>query len=85
MKKVIIAEDVKAILEADAILFEGDTVRCSFSLPDSMHITANAEVVRVLPEDTEHDTNWYAIKFTDLSADAISAIEAFVNKECQHT
>jgi len=60
-------------------LFEGDSVMCSFSVPVSTQITVQAEVVRVLGKD-EHNANCYGIKFTDLSASATSAIQAFVKK-----
>lgn len=68
------------LFRAAVILSEGDTIRCSFSLPDSTHITTTTEIVRVLLKETEHDTNRYGINFTDLSADTISAIEGLVKK-----
>jgi CheY-like chemotaxis protein len=77
------------LFHSDTILFEGDAIVCSFYLPDSTHITSNAEVVRVLEKETDHDTNFYGIKFVDLSANIISAIEAFIKEEAlqakQHT
>ena len=72
------------LLHSEALLFEGDTITCSFYLPDSTHITINAEVIRILEKETEHDTNCYGVKFIDLSIDISSAIEAFVEKECRH-
>ncbi len=68
-----------------ALLSEGDTVQCSFSLPDSTRITANAEIMRVLGKEAGQDTNRYGIRFTDPGVDLISAIEALVEKECQYT
>jgi c-di-GMP-binding flagellar brake protein YcgR len=73
------------LLHSEALLFEGDTITCSFYLPDSTHITINAEVIRILEKETEHDTNYYGVKFIDLSSDFSSAIEAFVEKECRHS
>ncbi|MDH5202389.1 MAG: PilZ domain-containing protein [Nitrospirota bacterium] len=73
------------LFRLDAILYESDTIKCSFSLPDSTHITTNAEIVRVLEKETKHDTNRYGVKFIDLSTHFTSAIEAFVEKQYQHT
>jgi CheY-like chemotaxis protein len=61
-------------------LFEGDSVMCSFSVPVSTQITVQAEVVRVLGKEPEHNANCYGIKFTELGANATSAIQAFVEK-----
>jgi len=61
-------------------LFEGDSVMCSFSVPVSTQITVQAEVVRVLGKEPEHNANCYGIKFTDLSASVTSAIQSFVDK-----
>ena len=72
------------LLHSEALLFEGDTITCSFYLPDSTHITINAEVIRILKKETEHDTNCYGVKFIDLSIDFSSAIGAFVEKKCRH-
>jgi len=72
------------LLHSEVLLFKGDTITCSFYLPDSTHITINAEVIRVLEKETEHDTNCYGVKFADLSVDFGSAIEAFVKKEWRH-
>jgi CheY-like chemotaxis protein len=69
------------LLHSDTILFEGDMIICFFYLPDSTHITSNAEVIRILEKETEHDTNCYGIKFIGLGTDFSSAIEAFVEKE----
>lgn len=72
------------LLHSEAILFGGDTITCSFYLLDSTHVTVDAEVIRVLEKETEHDTNYYGVKFIDLRIDFSSAIEAFVEKECRH-
>jgi CheY-like chemotaxis protein len=69
------------LLHSEALLFEGETITCSFYLPDSTHITINAEVIRALEKGTEHDTNFYGIRFIDLSIDFSSAIEAFVGRK----
>lgn len=66
---------------AGAVLFEGDPVKCSFSLPGSVHITAEAEIVRVLPREGRQDINGYGVRFTDLSDSAASALEAFLTRK----
>jgi len=73
------------LLHSEALLFEGDTITCSFYLPDSTHITINAAVIRIHEKETEHDTNCYGVKFIDLSIDFSSAIGAFVEKEYRHS
>ena len=73
------------LFQSDASLSEGDTVMCSFSLPDSKHITSTAEIVRVLEKQTQYKTNCYGIQFIDLRNNLSAAIESFVEKECQHT
>jgi DNA-binding response OmpR family regulator len=65
-----------------AIFFEGDTITCSFSLPDSARITANGEVVRVVETKAKPDNRHYGVKFIDLSTESYSAIEEFVGREC---
>jgi DNA-binding response OmpR family regulator len=69
------------LLHTETLLADGDTITCSFYLPDSTHISTNAEVIRLLERTTEHDTNGYGIKFIDLSAEFHSAIESFIGKE----
>jgi len=64
-------------------LFEGDSIMCSFSVPGSVQVTVQAEVVRVVGKESEHTTSCYGIRFTDLSASAASAIQTFVEKGCE--
>ncbi|MFZ5906390.1 MAG: PilZ domain-containing protein [Nitrospirota bacterium] len=66
------------LLHTETLLAEGDNIVCSFYLPDSTHITTNAQVIRLLERTTEHDTNGYGIQFIDLDAGFHSAIENFV-------
>ncbi|HAM52949.1 MAG TPA: hypothetical protein DCP92_20460 [Nitrospiraceae bacterium] len=73
------------LFQSAAVFFEGDTVKCSFSLLGSTYITAEAEIVRVLAKENGHDTNRYGVKFIDLHTTAFSAIEAFVRKESKQT
>jgi DNA-binding response OmpR family regulator len=84
---IVYAENISVsgmLLHSEALLSKGDTITCSFYLPDSTHITINAEVIRIVKKETEHDTNCYGVRFIDLSIDFSSAIEAFVGKKCQH-
>ena len=61
-------------------LFEGDTLQCSFSLPDSSRIVAVAEIVRVIEKEEESDPfNRYGVIFPDISDNDISSIEKFVD------
>jgi len=68
------------LLHTETLLADGDTITCSFYLPDSTHISTNAEVIRLLERTTEHDTNGYGIKFIDLDAGFHAAIERFIGK-----
>jgi CheY-like chemotaxis protein len=61
-------------------LFEGDSVMCSFSVPHAVQVTVQAEVVRVLGKEPGYGGSCYGIKFADLSANAASAIKAFIEK-----
>lgn len=72
------------LFESDFILFEGDVVRCSFSLPNASNISAAAEIVRVVEKENENGSNRYGIRFTKLSADALSNIEALIKKKYKH-
>ena len=66
-----------------AYLSEGDTITCTFSLPGYSRVTANAEIVRVVESKRKKEPHVYGIKFIDLAVESLSAIEAFVEKECQ--
>jgi c-di-GMP-binding flagellar brake protein YcgR len=64
--------------------YEGDMMTCSFSLPDSTEIAADAEIVRVIERGAGHQANRYGMKFIDIGSDFSTAIESFVERECQH-
>lgn len=66
------------LFSSDAELFEGDTVTCSFSLPGSGNITAEAELVRIIEKESQEKQNLYGISFTDPDNDLISAIDRFI-------
>jgi c-di-GMP-binding flagellar brake protein YcgR len=63
------------LLSSRVVLLEGDIISCSFSLPDSRRLTATAEVVRVIANKQGKETT-YGVCFTDISPEAVSAIEA---------
>jgi CheY-like chemotaxis protein len=69
------------LFETDKTLSKGDIIICSFILPDSTHIIANAEIIRVVEKITDFDTNQYGIKFSNLAFEFKSAIGAFVEKK----
>ena len=71
------------LLYSEVFLLKGDAIICSFFLSDAVHIKANAKIVRILEKETEHDTNYYGIKFMDLSTHYRSAIATFVEKRMQ--
>ena len=69
------------LFRSAAILFEGDSIRCSFSLPGPARISAGADIVRVLKnENGPFAKHLYGITFSDISDNDISAINAFVEK-----
>jgi CheY-like chemotaxis protein len=73
------------LFQSSAILFEGDTIGCSFSLPDSPRITASAEIVRVIKKENEQGPHiLYGVKFPDLSDEDVSALESFVKGNTSH-
>lgn len=67
------------LFRSAAILFEGDSIRCSFSLPGSTRISASADIVRVLKNKNKaFAKNLYGVIFSDISEDDVSTIETFV-------
>jgi CheY-like chemotaxis protein len=70
------------LLGTAAELFEGDYLMCSFDLPGPGHITANAEIVRVVGKEAGHDAIRYGIRFTNPGTDLVSALNSFVEKKC---
>ena len=69
------------LFRSAAIFFEGDSIRCSFSLPGPTRISASADIVRVLKnENVSSDKNLYGVIFSEISDNDISAINTFVEK-----
>lgn len=71
------------LVETDRALKEGDRVVCSFFLPGSRQIVAPGEVVRSNEASEKAGQRRYGVKFGRLTAEARSAIEAFVSKKRQ--
>ena len=69
------------LFRSAAIFFEGDSIRCSFSLPGPTRISASADIVRVLKNKNKpFAKHLYGVIFSDISDNDISAINAFVEK-----
>lgn len=73
------------LFRSAAILNEGDSVKCSFSLPGSAKINVKAEIVRAIEKESGLDTNLYGIRFDDPGNNVISAIEAFTREKFKHS
>ena len=65
------------LLETDKPLAKGDTVSCSFFLPNSERIGAEGEIVRVVRKAVR--TFQYGVRFVALLPEYRSAIETFIN------
>ncbi len=66
------------LFRSPALLFEGDVITCSFSLPQSIEITANAEIVRCVGKEAGRDGNNYGVRFIDPGPRVVSALAAFI-------
>ena len=68
------------LFHAEAVLFEGDAVHCSFEFPDSRRINLSAEVVRIVEtQDSPALKKHYGVRFTDIGDSDAADIEAFIN------
>jgi two-component system chemotaxis response regulator CheY len=65
-------------IETEKSLTRGDRIVCSFALPESSRIVAEAEIVDVL-QAPRGAGNRYGIRFKKLAADAKQALQAFVD------
>ncbi len=52
------------LLETDGVLNKGDTITCSFFLPNSIRIVTDGEIVRIV--EKEDGSRNYGVKFIDL-------------------
>ena len=63
----------------EEVLFEGDTIHCSFKLPDSGRLDLSAEVVRTVETpDSPSLKKGYGVRFSDIGDADASYIEAFI-------
>jgi DNA-binding response OmpR family regulator len=79
-----LSENISAsgmLFGTDKILRRGDSILCSFVLPNSTRILSEAEIVRVVERTVgDIDTNQYGMRFLDLDVESKSAIELFVQE-----
>ena len=68
------------LIDTEKTFPKGGILLCSFVLPDSTRVRAEAEIVRISARATEHDTNQYGIRFLDLDAACRTAIADYVRK-----
>ncbi|MDH5769099.1 MAG: response regulator [Nitrospirota bacterium] len=75
-----ISENISAsgmLFHTDRIIDQGDTIICSFFLPNSLHFLTEAEIVRVVEKRFEFDTYHYGIRFSNLNSNDKAAIEKY--------
>lgn len=72
------------LFRTSALLFEGDMVKCTFSLPGRKRISADAEVVRILPKKGRRAANGYGVRFVDSGSSAV-ALDCFIGRECEES
>jgi DNA-binding response OmpR family regulator len=78
-----LSENISAsgmLFGTDKVLRHGDSILCSFVLPNSTRILTEAEIVRVGKKMCDIDTNQYGMRFLNLDVENKSAIELFVQK-----
>lgn len=68
-----------------ARLSEGDTVKCSLSIPGSEQINTEAEIVRVVEQVNNKDICSYGAKFIEVDTASISTLKGFVESECKNS
>ena len=78
-----LSENISAsgmLFGTDKVLRQGDSILCSFVLPNSTRILTDAEIVRVVGRMGDIDTNQYGMRFLNIEVDYKSAIELFVQE-----
>lgn len=61
-----------------ALLFEGDSITCSFTLPGVMKIAARAEIMRAVGRENPRDDYRYGVRFSGLSSKAAAAVKTLM-------
>ncbi len=69
------------LFRSSALLFEGDVITCSFSLPRSLQITADGEIVRSVGKEAGYKSNGYGIRFINPGPRAVSALSSFLQNQ----
>lgn len=71
------------LIEAEKVLEKGEQLMCSFFLPGSAQIKTSGEIVRAMKQAGGSKTFQYGLRFSQLTTEARSAIEEFVEKKSQ--
>jgi CheY-like chemotaxis protein len=67
------------LIESDKILEKGDIISCSFFLPKSECIVADAEVMRVVKK--ENNVCQYGVRYLDINPKFRGAIDSFIKSK----
>lgn len=67
------------LIETDKALAIGDTIRCSFFLPDTERVEAEAGVVRITKGEIE-GSHGYGVEFMSPSGETLGAIRDYVSR-----
>lgn len=79
-----ISENISAsgmLFRTERTIDIGDSIICSFFLPNSVHILTEAEMVRVIEKENELDTYHYGIRFSNLNSSDKAAIETYTKEK----
>ena len=71
------------LIESEKVLEKGEQLKCSFFLPGSAQIKTNGEIVRAIKQAGGSKSFLYGLRFSQLTAEARSAIEDFVDRKSQ--
>ncbi|HHN63762.1 MAG TPA: response regulator [Nitrospirae bacterium] len=71
------------LFQSEAVLDEGDRIRCNFALPEMREINTEAEIVRVVEGHLDEDGRrcyYYGASFVDITPETHSSLEEFINR-----
>lgn len=68
------------LIETDAALNEGDSIACTFSLPEAGDMAVDATVVRV-EEGNKGNPSRYGVSFVEPGEDFVTAVALFAKKQ----
>lgn len=69
------------LIRSGESLAQGESIACSFYLPDGKHLSATGKVIRVVKPASDIATSHYGVRFESLAPDAEYAIAAFIEKK----